>query len=134
MKTKQSYKPIILLLFFVLFIGGCTNDEKYSIDKLVSVSYKSATDTSYIEITPSFTGFNNPTAILAGNDQLLYVADYNNNKLVQMNEAGIILETREILHPIAIAQDLRLDLLVSGEIYYAASGDTIGALFRIHLF
>ena len=134
MKIEQSNIPIISILIFLLLIIGCTGDEKYPIDKLVSVSYTSATDTSYVEITPSFIGFNNPTAILAGRDQLLYVADKNNNRLVQMNEAGIILETREILQPIAIAQDLRLDLLVSGEIYYAPSGDTIGAIFRIHLF
>ncbi len=134
MKIKQSYIPIISILIFLLLITGCTGDEKYPINKLVSVSYNSVNDTSYVEITPSFTGFNNPTAILAGNDQLLYIADKNNNRLVQMNEAGIILETREILKPIAIAQDLRLDLLVSGEIYYPASGDTIGAIFRIHLY
>ncbi|MDI6767224.1 MAG: hypothetical protein QME52_10420 [Bacteroidota bacterium] len=132
MMSLLYFKILCFVILLTLF--GCYSDDKYPVDQLLSTTFTSTGDTSYVEITPSFSGFNNPTAILAGNDQLIYVADTDNNRLVQMNEAGIILETREILKPIAIAQDLRLDLLVGGCIFRETIGDTIAAVFRIHLF
>lgn len=133
MKTSlQLFTQICFPL--ILILTGCISDDKYPVDQLLSTTFTTTGDTSYVEITPAFTGFNNPTAILAGNDQLIYVADTDNDLLVQMNEAGIVLETRRILKPIAIAQDLRLDLLVGGCIFRETIGDTIAAVFRIHLF
>lgn len=132
---KASLQNITQICFIILpFLVGCISDDKYPIDQLISTNFTTTGDTSYVEITPAFTGFNNPTAILAGNDQLIYVADTDNDRLIQMNEAGIILETLEIIKPIAIGQDLRLDLLVGGCIFREAIGDTIAAVFRIHLF
>ncbi len=89
-------------------------------------------DTSYVEVEPPFDGFTNPEDVMIGNDQLLYVADTWANRLVMMNRAGQFLSERTMLHPISVAQDTRLDLLVGGEMV-AASGDTVGAIFRIHL-
>ena len=89
-------------------------------------------DTSYVQVTPPFGGFDGPEDILIGNDQLLYVADTRANRLVMMNRAGQTLSTRGMLHPRCVAQDTRLDLLVGGEIV-APSGDTVAALFRIRL-
>ena len=81
---------------------------------------------------PPFGGFNEPEGLLLGKDQLLYVADTRANRLVMLNRAGTILSSRAMLHPVSIAQDSRLDLLVGGELL-AANGDTVGAIFRIHL-
>lgn len=89
-------------------------------------------DTTYVEIVPPFEGFNEPKAILVGNDLLLYVADTKNNRVVMMNVAGQILASRPILQPISLAQDLRLDLLVGGMVV-EANGDSVGAIFRIKL-
>lgn len=89
-------------------------------------------DTAYIEITPSFEGFNEPRALLIGNDQLLYVADTRNDRIVMMNLAGQVLAQRAVLRPLCIAQDFRLDLLVGGSVRTAA-GDTVGAIFRIKM-
>jgi hypothetical protein len=49
-----------------------------------------------------------------------------------MNRAGQMLSARPMLHPRSLGQDSRLDLLVGGEMV-AASGDTVAAVFRIHL-
>lgn len=125
-------KLILLISLSIILIIGC--QEKFDLTTLPTVTIPNLGDTSYVEIFPAFEGFNNPTAVLAGNDQLLYIADTDNNRIIQMNEAGGILGTITILRPIAIAQDLRLDLLVSGEIIRETTGDTIGGLFRIHLY
>lgn len=69
---------------------------------------------------------------MIGNDQLLYVADTKANRIVMLNRAGQFLSERRILAPLSLAQDTRLDLLAGGAIV-SSSGDTAGALFRIHL-
>jgi len=96
-------------------------------------------DTAYVEVAPSFGGFTNPQDVMVGRDQLLYVADthapingQDHGRVVMMNLAGFQLSERSILHPVSLGQDSRLDLLVGGEIV-ASNGDTVGALFRIHL-
>jgi hypothetical protein len=89
-------------------------------------------DTSYVVVDPPFGGFTRPEGILIGKDQLLYVADTYANRIVMMNRAGGVLSTRTMLHPVSLSQDSRLDLLVGGEIV-ATNGDTIGAIFRVHL-
>ncbi len=92
-------------------------------------------DTAYVELTPGFSGFTRPEDIIIGSDQLLYVADTygdESGRIVMMNRAGQILSTKKMLRPIAIAQDSRLDLLVGGMVV-APNGDSVGAVFRIHL-
>jgi hypothetical protein len=94
-----------------------------------------AVDTAYVQITPPFSGFTNPQDVIIGNDQLLYVADTygeESGRIVMLNRAGQVLSTRRMLRPVSIAQDSRLDLLVGGQII-AVNGDSVGALFRIHL-
>lgn len=89
-------------------------------------------DTAYVLIDPPFRGFVQPEDILIGNDQLLYVADRAANRVSMLNSAGQMLSSREILRPVSLGQDTRLDLIVGGEIV-ATNGDTVGALFRIKL-
>ena len=89
-------------------------------------------DTAYVELTPPFTGYAGAEDVIVGNDQLVYVADTRANRVVMLNTAGQLLSARTMLHPHALAQDERLDLLVGGELV-AANGDTMGAIFRLHL-
>lgn len=128
MKTlKIIFAAVLIINYF-----GC--QKPYNISDLPIATIQTVGDTSYIEINPPIYGFNNPTAIYAGGDQMLYVADTDNNRIVQLNEAGIVMGSREILRPMAIAQDLRLDLLVTGLIYREETGDTIGAIFRLKMY
>lgn len=129
MKIKKIFILISLSVFIII---GC--QQKFDLATLPTATFANLGDTSYVEIFPAFEGFKNPTALLAGHDQLLYIADTDNNRIIQMNEAGVILGEITILRPIALAQDLRMDLLVSGEIVRETTGDTIGGLFRIHLY
>jgi hypothetical protein len=127
MKTLMKFGCQTLLLIGIL--GGC--EEKYDLSTLPKQG-GSDPDTSYKQVSPAFAGFDGPQDIMVGNDQLLYVADTRANRVVMMNLAGAQLSARSILHPVSLAQDTRLDLLVGGEVV-ASNGDTVGALFRIHL-
>ncbi|HVN49643.1 MAG TPA: hypothetical protein VMU30_12585, partial [Bacteroidota bacterium] len=128
-------KPfIIILICFVAltaFLSGCTsNPVDIGPYKKLQDSTYAVSDTSYLEITPHFQlGFSGPTALLSGKDQLLYVADTKNNRVVMMDIAGGYLGECHIYQPTALAQDYKLDLLVGG----VDSATGAGTLYRVHL-
>ena len=114
------------------FGGGCEKPYPFGpIQALEQVKFNTG-DTTYLEITPPFGGLDRPTSLLIGNDDLMYVANSGNNQIVMMNLAGAVLGERTIFNPTAIAQDLKLDLLVGATIVNA-NGDTVGAILRIHM-
>jgi len=123
----------LTLLLTATFVQqqGCT--DRFPLESLAQAQVPlTLGDTTYVEIVPPFAGFNQPGGILIGNDQLLYVADTKNDRIVMMNVAGQFLAARRIVSPQSIAQDLRLDLLIGG-VVVQANGDSVGALFRIKL-
>lgn len=121
--------PAVIALLVGLMYFGC--ESPMDLNSLPQEKTR-VIDTSYIAIDPPFGGFTQPEGILIGKDQLLYVADTRANRVVMMNRAGGVLSARSMLHPVSLSQDSRLDLLVGGEMV-AANGDTVGAIFRIHL-
>ena len=121
--VKIGLCNIVLVAAFL----GC--ESKFDLSTLPQQG-PSTLDTAYVQIFPPFGGFSNPQEVLVGNDQLIYVAD--SGRVVMLNLAGAELSSRAMLHPISLAQDSRLDLLVGAEVV-AANGDTAGAIFRIHL-
>jgi hypothetical protein len=125
---KQLLKYLTIFSLSILFIIGC----EYKITP-PSEGGSTSNDTSYVEISPPWGGFGSPRAILIGNDQLIYVADYDSNQIVMMDAAGTIIGHHPILHPISIAQNSKLDLYVGGEAVVHNGSDTIGAIYRISL-
>jgi hypothetical protein len=129
MKTLKIIS--IPLLVLISLFSGCT--DRSSIDPFLALegTTYAVGDTSYLEIYPPFQqGFFCPTALLSGKDQLLYVADTRNNRVVMMDVAGGYLGECHINQPTALAQDYKLDLLVGG----VDSATGAGAIYRIHLF
>ena len=126
---RHTWWPVIVgITVLIGFLAGCETPPP-----LPPLQEVAVIDTSYVEVSPPFFGFTNPQDILVGNDQLVYVADTDSNRVILMNRAGQMLSTRTMLRPVSLAQDTRLDLLIGGEI--AVPNDTLrlGALFRLHL-
>jgi len=75
-------------------------------------------DTVYVQQSPIWGpeegyDWNAPQDILIGREPLIYVADTGNDRIVMMDLAGTILgSSAKILHPLAVTQDNRLNLLV----------------------
>ncbi len=94
-------------------------------------------DTVYITQYPIFTGFNDPVDICVGNEPLLYVADKGNNRIVQMDLAGVVISySNFVLKPKKIAQDRNYDLLVlASEIDTIPPNilDTVDVVYRYKL-
>ena len=123
----QHRANIGVWILAILAFDGC--EKKFDLSTLPQQG-AGTLDTAYIQISPSFGGFTDPQDVIVGNDQLIYIAD--STRVVMLNLAGAELSARTMLHPISLAQDSRLDLLVGGEVV-ATNGDTVGAIFRIHL-
>lgn len=124
---KLVYIKALSLLSLLGLLSACESAPDLPSDRPQSVL-----DTSYVQVTPSFGGFDGPEDVLVGKDQLLYVADTRANRIVMMNRAGQTLSARGVLRPRSLAQDTRLDLIVGGEMV-ASTGDTVAAIFRFHL-
>jgi hypothetical protein len=134
MKLLLPYS--LILCAIVLF--GCQED-KYNVNSLPqssSTAHGNISDTVYIKQNPDWTGFNNPQAVIVGNEPLVYVADTYNNRIVMLDIAGrIIGYSQRIQRPVAIAQDKRLHLLVCAEFDTVLQGQTMtfGAVYRLNL-
>ncbi|MBM4165951.1 MAG: hypothetical protein FJ218_03400 [Ignavibacteria bacterium] len=137
MKNTFINRHIIFVVsIFVALIILTSCEKKFDFSTLPLDENISVNETSYVELAPPFSGFQKISSIAIGGDQMLYVADYNSNKIFQLNVAGIVLgelyfNDSIAFHPSAIVQDSRLDLLFCGET--KVQNDTIAAIFRIQL-
>jgi hypothetical protein len=123
---------LAILAIVLALLSGCVTRTDISAFQANPLNY-TGNDTTYVEISPPWTGFVSPRAIIVGSDQLIYVADYGANEIIMMDAGGTVLKRRSILHPTAIAQNSILDLYVTGETISPYGGDTIGAVFKIDL-
>lgn len=74
-------------------------------------------DTNYVVISPNWTEFNgraldHPNDVYVGYDQLIYICDTNNDRVIKLDIDGTFLAEYPVVHPVAITQDRGLDLLV----------------------
>ena len=120
------------LTFLILVaIGGCQSP--YDINDLPpATNFQSSGDTTYIQ-TGVWGGFNRPNGILYGRDELFYVLDTYNNRVVMLNQAGLELSELSILQPLAAAQDTRLDLIIGASAIDPVIKDTIAIIVRVKL-
>lgn len=126
------------MVLLVLFIG--CNEEKFPVSSLPQQKPNTAnvSDTLYVKQNPDWVGFNNPQAVIVGNEPFVYVADTYNDRVVMLDLAGrVIGYSQPIQRPIALAQDKRLQLLVCAELNDTLPGrttpTTFGAIYRLNL-
>jgi hypothetical protein len=123
---------------FALFFNACADDENVKLsDYPINVDPGTIGDTTYIPITPVITGFNEPVDIHFGYDQQLYIADKNNDRIVQLDLAGgIVSYSNFILRPKKITQDRNFDLLVIASVIDTIPPnvlDTVDVVYRFKL-
>ncbi|MDP3149109.1 MAG: hypothetical protein Q8N83_08265 [Ignavibacteria bacterium] len=125
-------KYFIYLILVIPFFFGCGDKLDLSQFSSNSQNVNTGGDTVYVQLSPSWEGFNNPHALIIGMEPFIYVCDTDNNRIVMLNTAGVVLGTKVIPHPIAIAQDYRLNLIVCSE--FDTLGTTFSAVYKIDLF
>jgi hypothetical protein len=105
---------IFSLIVITLLVFACGEKMKLPTETPVGGNLG---DTLYLQINPAWNAengydFNNPQAIYFGKDTYLYVADTDNNRILQLDAAGTIYENIPIDNPISISQDELMRLLV----------------------
>jgi len=128
MKLKYLNILLLILLFF-----GC--DEKFQIPTQDVKQPGNIGDTVYIKQNPDWVGFNRPEDIIVGREPFIYVADTYNDRIVMLNIAGEVLGKIKIKHPVAIAQDYRLNLFVCGRFDTTINNSPVSysAVYKIDL-
>lgn len=128
---KYNYLKYFILLMTLISAIAC--NEKFDINQFNTDDEGNISgDTIFVKLNPEWNGFNHPEDVIVGREPLIYVADTDGDRIVMMNLDGQILGTRTIKHPIAIAQDYKLNLLVCGQ--FDTLGQTFSAVYKIDLF
>jgi len=130
MKINNYKKYFVLIL---LFISTIACNEKFDINQFNTDDKGNISgDTIFVKLNPDWNEFNHPEDVIIGREPLIYVADTDNDRVVMLNLDGQILGTRNIKHPVAVAQDYRLNLLICGQ--FDTLGQTFSAVYKIDLF
>jgi hypothetical protein len=137
-KISRSYTFLLLIAIICSLIIYSCNTEKLELDKItnaVPTSINNLNDTVYIKQNPDWTGFNKPEDIIVGSEPFIYVADTYNDQVVMLNIAGQVLGRRTIKHPVAIAQDYKLNLIICAGFDTTIDGTqkSFSALYKLNL-
>ncbi len=134
-KNILIYRIFLITSSFAIFLlNGCGDKLDLSLFPVTNNGTINISDTVYVLQTPIWTGFSSPEDIIVGNDQLLYVCDTKNNRIVQLDFAGNVVSSRTFdvnLYPRKVSQDYNFDLLVLSDSTTAI--DTITVLHRLKL-
>ncbi|MCX6148952.1 MAG: hypothetical protein NTX22_00340 [Ignavibacteriales bacterium] len=136
-KSARRKKLSLLFLFALILVGGCSN-EKLDLNKItnsVPAAGGKLSDTVYIKLNPDWTGFNKPEDIIIGREPFIYVADTYNDQIVMLNLAGQVLGKCPVKHPVALAQDYQLNLIVCAQFDTLVNGitESVSAVYKIDL-
>jgi hypothetical protein len=137
---RYSICCLTAVIFFSIsiFTAGCADEDKIDLSQFpINIDPGTIGDTTYIPITPIITGFNEPVDIHFGYDQQLYIADKNNDRIVQLNLAGAVVSySNFVLRPKKITQDRNFDLIVIASVIDTVPPnilDTVDVIYRFKL-
>lgn len=126
---------LLILLSGCVLSSGCEGfwGKKTQKDFLDVPIYNDKT-IAYVPVQPAITGFDTPTDIIAGWDNLIYVADSGSQQIISFDEAGNELGRFFVPGLSAIAQDRKLDLLATGTKDTTVGGVMLKlpTIYRIH--
>lgn len=135
MTIKIKYLSLLILITTSLVLWSCAEKLDLSTFPLTNTGNPvTSNDTSYVQQTPVWTGFNAPEDVLLGKEPLIYVADTKNNRVVQLDLSGVEIGSISVKNPIALAQDNNFDLLVIGDYVYPDTNlGKLSIVYRIKL-
>lgn len=136
---KDVTRFVLLMALFNFVLAGCEGffGEKTDLDFIETPDYDNTTD-AYIPVLPALDGFQDPSDVLAGFDELVYVADVGAEEIVAFDQAGNELGRLSIPGVKRIAQDRKLHLIAIGTADTTLSRDgqettyTVDAIYRIN--
>lgn len=131
----RGYIQLIVFIGVMLFLSNCV--DKFDLREIAASDddINIGGDTVYVQLFPVWEGFNKPQDVMVGREPYIYVADTDNNRIVMLNLDGQVLGSRSIKHPVALAQDYRLNLLVVAQLDTIFGGvtQTFSAVYKLDL-
>jgi len=127
-------KIIGYLFVGILLISGCKGfmGEKTDLSFIEIPTYTNNT-VAFVPVQPFLEGFSAPTDLLAGYDELLYVADPGSNQIISYDQSGRRLASFTVPGVKALGQTRNLDLIALGTTDTIIAGQpyTLDAVYRI---
>ncbi len=136
MKNSKLYILVVILFLINTVFSSC---EKPFGDKtdigFIEVPVYDNNVIAFVPIQPAFQGLQNPVDIVAGYDELIYVADQSAEKIIAYDKSGIVQGELAIKGIKSIAQDRSLELLALGtrDTIINSQKFTVDAIYRINL-
>ncbi|NOG57501.1 MAG: hypothetical protein HND54_07185 [Bacteroidetes bacterium] len=132
-------KRYISFAFGLSLLLGMTSCDHYFGDKtdldFIEIPTQSYREVAYVPVQPILNQFLEPTDIIAGFDELIYIVDAGTQEVIALDESGRELSRKFIQGAKGIAQDRSLDLLVIGSKTDHSSGSPIvrTCIYRLEL-
>lgn len=110
----MKFRPVYLILLLLTltqcdgFFGTQTDTE------FLDVPTENDRDIAYVPVLPILDGLSRPVDVVAGWDELIYVADAGAEEIISYDQAGNELGRFPVPGLTAISQDRRLDILAVG--------------------
>jgi hypothetical protein len=131
----RPLRPIELMLAVVMVIGlfsGCEGFFGKKMDpSFIDVPTYINKEVAYVPIQPVWDGYSHPVDIIAGYDELIYIADDLSEEIICLDQAGNEIGRMSVPGVHALAQDRSLDLLALGT--FDTLGTSLQAIYRIGL-
>ncbi len=122
-RTRRSFWIFLIFAIFMFFSCDTILQDILGVDEKFELPPVPQDTTSYserfIQINPAwdgeFFGFSLDSVqdIHIGMDQLIYIADTGNDRILMLDKAGNLQGERHFDNPLALSQDSRLNLLVA---------------------
>lgn len=134
MKVRKYIKHLIFT-GVIIFLVNCGDKFNLNQVEIGDDEINVGGDTVFVQLNPVWEGFNKPQDVMVGREPFIYVADTENDRVVMLNLAGEILSSRNIKHPVALAQDYRLNLIVCAQFDTTINGSTqtFSAVYKLDL-
>lgn len=137
--TRQLLKPLLTAITLLGVMAGLSQCDSYTGKKTGTGFLDTPTSqlkkVAYVPLQPPFQGLSYPTDVIAGFDELIYVADSGAEKIKSYDVAGNQLGSLKIPGVHAIAQNRSLQLLAIGTTDTTIQGTsyTLSTIYKIDL-
>lgn len=134
MSVRKNIQVIVLFIVMAIILS-CSDKFDLSTVQTDNSNVNISGDTLFVQLYPIWEGFNGPQDVIVGREPFIYVADTDNDRIVMLNLDGQVLGSRSIKHPVALAQDHRLNLLVCAKFDTIINSvpQTFSAVFKFDL-
>ncbi|NVK27652.1 MAG: hypothetical protein HWE14_06390 [Flavobacteriia bacterium] len=128
----RIFKIVVVVLAFTLVSCEDYFGEKTDLD-FIEVPEFSTRDIAYVPIQPALTDFGRPVSIVAGFDELIYVADELTEEIICLDESGREQGRFSVPGLKFVTQDRSFDLLAIGTKDTVVNGTaySLSAIYRI---